>query len=96
MMKKGAKLVFVLMAGLLTSISAFAQSLQASVNKTQVAQNEVINLRVVADTELGSDAINFNVLKKTFFSGSLVMAVQATTLMVTNPFELNGASQLHQ
>ncbi|CAE6930713.1 hypothetical protein ACOMICROBIO_GDFFDHBD_02579 [Vibrio sp. B1REV9] len=69
MMKKGAKLVFVLMAGLLTSISAFAQSLQASVNKTQVAQNEVINLRVVADTELGSDAINFNVLKKDFFLG---------------------------
>ncbi|AXY02764.1 protein BatD [Vibrio alfacsensis] len=69
MMKKGAKLVFVLMAGLLTSISAFAQSLQASVNKTQVAQNEVINLRVVADTELGSDAINFNVLKNDFFLG---------------------------
>lgn len=42
MMKEGAKLVFVLMASLLTSFSVFAQTLQASVNKTQVAKNEVI------------------------------------------------------
>ncbi|RIZ53612.1 BatD family protein [Vibrio sp. PID23_8] len=69
MMKKGAKLVFVLMASLLTSFSVFAQSLQASVNKTQVAKNEVINLRIMADTELGSGAIDFNVLKKDFFLG---------------------------
>ncbi|WP_182025580.1 BatD family protein [Vibrio rotiferianus] len=69
MMKKGAKLVFVLMASLLTSFSVFAQTLQASVNKTQVAKNEVINLRIVADTELGSDAIDFDVLKQDFFLG---------------------------
>ncbi|MGR5422024.1 BatD family protein [Vibrio sp. PNB22_4_1] len=69
MMKKGTKLVFVLMASLLTSFSVFAQSLQASVNKTQVAKNEVINLRIMADTELGSGAIDFNVLKKDFFLG---------------------------
>ncbi|ARV74914.1 BatD family protein [Vibrio campbellii] len=69
MMKKGAKLVFVLMASLLTSFSVFAQSLQASVNKTQVAKNEVINLRIMADTELGSDAIDFDVLKQDFFLG---------------------------
>ncbi|MGR5231281.1 BatD family protein [Vibrio rotiferianus] len=69
MMKKGAKLVFVLMASLLTSFSVFAQTLQASVNKTQVAQNEVINLRIMADTELGSDAIDFDVLKQDFFLG---------------------------
>ncbi|TMX30965.1 BatD family protein, partial [Vibrio rotiferianus] len=69
MMKKGAKLVFVLMASLLTSFSVFAQNLQASVNKTQVAKNEVINLRIMADTELGSDAIDFNVLKQDFFLG---------------------------
>ena len=69
MMKKGAKLVFVLMASLLTSFSVFAQSLQASVNKTQVAKNEVINLRIMADTELGSDAINFDALKDDFFLG---------------------------
>lgn len=69
MMKKGAKLVFVLMASLLTSFSVFAQSLQASVNKTQVAKNEVINLRIMADTELGSDAINFDALKSDFFLG---------------------------
>ncbi|MGR5069195.1 BatD family protein [Vibrio alfacsensis] len=69
MMKKGAKLVFVLMASLLTSFSVFAQSLQASVNKTQVAKNEVINLRIMADTELDSGAIDFNVLKKDFFLG---------------------------
>ncbi|CAH1607461.1 BatD family protein [Vibrio sp. MMG022] len=69
MMKKGAKLVFVLMASLLTSFSVFAQSLQASVNKTQVAKNEVINLRIMADTELGSDAIDFDALKQDFFLG---------------------------
>ena len=69
MMKKGAKLVFVLMASLLTSFSVFAQTLQASVNKTQVAKNEVINLRIMADTELGSDAIDFDVLKQDFFLG---------------------------
>ncbi|WP_104037218.1 BatD family protein [Vibrio jasicida] len=69
MMKKGAKLVFVLMASLLTSFSVFAQSLQASVNKTQVAKNEVINLRIIADTELGSDAIDFDALKQDFFLG---------------------------
>ncbi|PMO43756.1 hypothetical protein BCT11_08505 [Vibrio sp. 10N.222.52.B12] len=69
MMKKGAKLVFVLVASLLTCFSVFAQSLQASVNKTQVAKNEVINLRIVADTELSSDAINFDTLKKDFFLG---------------------------
>lgn len=69
MMKKGAKLVFVLMASLLTSFSVFAQNLQASVNKTQVAKNEVINLRIMADTELGSDAIDFDVLKQDFFLG---------------------------
>ncbi|CAH1555955.1 BatD family protein [Vibrio rotiferianus] len=69
MMKKGAKLVFVLMASLLTSFSVFAQNLQASVNKTQVAKNEVINLRIMADTELASDAIDFDVLKQDFFLG---------------------------
>ncbi|MGR5108549.1 BatD family protein [Vibrio jasicida] len=69
MMKKGAKLVFVLVASLLTCFSVFAQSLQASVNKTQVAKNEVINLRIMADTELSSDAINFDTLKKDFFLG---------------------------
>ncbi|TMX64726.1 BatD family protein [Vibrio rotiferianus] len=69
MMKKGVKLVFVLMASLLTSFSVFAQSLQASVNKTQVAKNEVINLRIMANTELGSDAIDFDVLKQDFFLG---------------------------
>ena len=69
MMKKGAKLVFVLMASLLTSFSVFAQTLQASVNKTQVAKNEVINLRIMADTELGSDAIDFDALKQDFFLG---------------------------
>lgn len=69
MMKKGAKLVFVLMASLLTSFSVFAQTLQASVNKTQVTKNEVINLRIMADTELGSDAIDFDALKQDFFLG---------------------------
>ncbi|EDP60440.1 BatD family protein [Vibrio sp. AND4] len=67
MMKKGETLVFVLMASLLTSFSAFAQSLQASVNKTQVAKNEVITLRIMADTQLDSDAIDFDVLQQDFF-----------------------------
>ncbi|MGP8306112.1 BatD family protein [Vibrio sp. YIC-376] len=68
-MKKGVKLVFVLLASLLSSVSVMAQSLEASVNKTQAVKNEVINLRVMADTELSSDAIDFSVLEKDFFLG---------------------------
>ncbi len=96
MMKKGAKLVFVLMASLLTSFSVFAQSLQASVNKTQVAKNEVINLRIMADTELGSDAINFDALKDDSFWVNRVMVARVITSMVIKPFALNGVFQLLQ
>ncbi len=69
MMKKGVILVFVLLSSLFTSLSVMAQSLEASVNKTQAAKNEVINLRVMADTELDSDAIDFTALEKDFFLG---------------------------
>ncbi len=69
MMKKGVMLVFVLLTSLLSSVSVMAQSLEASVNKTQAVKNEVINLRVMADTELSSDAIDFSVLEKDFFLG---------------------------
>lgn len=69
MMKKGVKLVFILLTSLLSSVSVMAQSLEASVNKTQAVKNEVINLRVMADTELSSDAIDFSVLEKDFFLG---------------------------
>jgi hypothetical protein len=68
-MKKGVKLVFILLTSLLSSVSVMAQSLEASVNKTQAVKNEVINLRVMADTELSSDAIDFSVLEKDFFLG---------------------------
>ncbi|OXE29091.1 hypothetical protein CA163_30460, partial [Vibrio parahaemolyticus] len=60
-MKKGVHLVFILVASLLSSFSVMAQSLQASVNKTEVAKNEVINLRIMADSEVASDAIDFSV-----------------------------------
>lgn len=69
MMKKVVKLVFVLVTGLLASVSVTAKSLEASVNKTQAVKNEVINLRIMADTELDSDAIDFKVLEKDFFLG---------------------------
>lgn len=69
MMNKGIKLVFILLTSLLSSVSVMAQSLEASVNKTQAVKNEVINLRVMADTELSSDAIDFSVLEKDFFLG---------------------------
>lgn len=69
MMKKGVMLVFIFLTSLLSSISAMAQSLEASVNKTQAVKNEVINLRIMADTELSSDAIDFSVLDKDFFLG---------------------------
>ncbi len=68
-MKKGVKLVFVLMTSLFVCAPAMAQSLEASVNKTRAAKNEVINLRITADTELDADAIDFTVLKKDFFVG---------------------------
>ncbi len=69
MMKNVLKLVFVLITGLLASVSVMAKSLEASVNKTQAAKNEVINLRIMADTELDSGAIDFKVLEKDFFLG---------------------------
>ncbi|MGU3846276.1 BatD family protein, partial [Vibrio diabolicus] len=69
MMNKGVQLIFILVASLLSSFSVMAQTLQASVNKTQVTKNEVINLRIMADTELSSDAIDFNVLENDFFLG---------------------------
>ncbi|MEP7741958.1 BatD family protein [Vibrio parahaemolyticus] len=69
MMKKGVHLVFILVASMLSSFSVMAQSLQASVNKTEVAKNEVINLRIMADSEVASDAIDFSVLEKDFFLG---------------------------
>lgn len=69
MMKKGVMLVFIFLTSVLSSISAMAQSLEASVNKTQAVKNEVINLRIMADTELSSDAIDFSVLDKDFFLG---------------------------
>lgn len=69
MMNKGIKLVFILLTSLLSIVSVMAQSLEASVNKTQAVKNEVINLRVMADTELSSDAIDFSVLEKDFFLG---------------------------
>ncbi|AXT73638.1 BatD family protein [Vibrio sp. dhg] len=68
-MKKGVMLVFIFLTSVLSSISAMAQSLEASVNKTQAVKNEVINLRIMADTELSSDAIDFSVLDKDFFLG---------------------------
>jgi len=68
-MNKGVQLIFILVASLLSSFSVMAQMLQASVNKTQVAKNEVINLRIISDTELSSDSIDFNVLEKEFFLG---------------------------
>ncbi|WP_264908466.1 BatD family protein [Vibrio sp. STUT-A11] len=69
MMKKGVMLVFIFLTSLLLSMSATAQNLEASVNKTQAVKNEVINLRIMADTELSSDAIDFSVLDKDFFLG---------------------------
>ncbi|MDV6252140.1 BatD family protein [Vibrio sp. EA2] len=68
-MNKGVKLVFILLTSLLSSVSVMAQSLEASVNKTQAVKNEVISLRIMADTELSSDAIDFSVLEKDFFLG---------------------------
>ncbi|EMN7356651.1 BatD family protein [Vibrio parahaemolyticus] len=69
MMKKGVHLVFILVASLLSSFSVMAQSLQASVNKIELVKNEVINLRIMADSEIESDAIDFSVLEKDFFLG---------------------------
>ncbi|MCA2448167.1 protein BatD, partial [Vibrio alginolyticus] len=59
MMKKGVHLVFILVASLLSSFSVMAESLQASVNKTEVAKNEVINLRIMAESEGAAEAIDF-------------------------------------
>ncbi|MDF2152686.1 BatD family protein [Vibrio sp. CAU 1672] len=69
MLKKSVSLIVILLTSLLASVSVYAQSLQASVNKTQVAKNEVFNLRIIADSKLASDAIDFSVLERDFFIG---------------------------
>ncbi|CAM2975607.1 BatD family protein [Vibrio mytili] len=69
MIKKSTTLVMIFVASLLSSASLLAQTLEASVNKTQAVKNEVINLRVSADTELNSDALDFTPLEDDFFLG---------------------------
>ncbi len=49
--------------------SVWAASLTASVNKTKVVKDEVIQLRVISDEKLSRDEINFNVLSDDFYLG---------------------------
>ncbi len=52
---------------LLVSSVSHANTLQASVSKTKVAKNEVIQLRVVSTEKGDSEDIDFTVLEKDFF-----------------------------
>lgn len=60
-------LILILFIGLSYSPLSFALNLQASVSKNKVAQNEVFQLRIVADERLSSDDINFDVLDQDFY-----------------------------
>lgn len=46
---------------------AFANSMVASVNKTKVSKNEIIQLTIRADFSLDGDALDFSTLNKDFF-----------------------------
>lgn len=56
--------VFLLMAFL--SPKAFSMSLEASVNKTTLSENEIFSLTINADEIVSSSALNFDVLNKDF------------------------------
>ncbi|GAD80171.1 BatD family protein [Vibrio ezurae] len=54
-------------AGLLCSFSSWALNITASVNKTTVTKDEIIQLKVSADEKLDSDSIDLNTLSDDFY-----------------------------
>ncbi|MPW35992.1 BatD family protein [Vibrio sp. B1Z05] len=58
---------FALTTGLLCSFSSWALNVTASVSKTTVTKDEIIQLKVAADEKLDSDSINLNVLSDNFY-----------------------------
>lgn len=53
---------------LIMSMNAYAASLTASVDKKNLALNEVFTLKVTADFNVNGDSIDFSVLNKTFIT----------------------------
>ncbi|WP_261875076.1 BatD family protein [Vibrio rarus] len=58
---------FALATTLLCSFSTWALNLRASVTKTTVSKDEVIQLKITADEKLDSDSINLDVLSDDFY-----------------------------
>ncbi|WP_234496354.1 BatD family protein [Vibrio maritimus] len=54
---------------ILTSYNALALNVSASVTKTNVSKDEVIQLKVMADEKLDGSKVNFDVLSDDFFMG---------------------------
>ncbi|KYN23564.1 hypothetical protein AUQ44_16375 [Vibrio cidicii] len=63
---KKLSLFIILLIGFVSQ-HALANSLVASVNKTRLAQNELIELRIRADFSVDSSDIDFSVLDNDFF-----------------------------
>ncbi len=78
--------LIVALAALLFSPVSLALTVQASVSKNKVAQNEVFQLRIVADERVTSDAIDFEVLNQDFYLsqpsfGTSISSVNGTRTM---------------
>ncbi|OED84782.1 BatD family protein [Vibrio breoganii] len=58
-----------LVTGLACSFSSWALNMTASVSKTNVSKDEVIQLKIVADERLDGEKVNFDALSNDFYVG---------------------------
>ncbi|WP_237485858.1 BatD family protein [Vibrio hippocampi] len=59
----------IVLTALLSSFSSWAFNLTASVSRTQISKDEIIQLKIVADKKLDSDDIRFDALTNDFYLG---------------------------
>lgn len=86
---KKLSLFLILLVGVVSQ-HALANALVASVNKTRLAQNELIELRIRADFSVDSSDIDLSVLDSDFFKSGPSSARPRTTSTVSTHKKVNG------
>ncbi len=66
---KSITLVLLAIISSAVSFSSWALNVTASVNKTKVSKDEVIQLKIVADQKLDGNKVDFSSLSKDFYLG---------------------------
>ncbi|MFC5080092.1 hypothetical protein VTH8203_02147 [Vibrio thalassae] len=66
---KSFTLALLVIVSAVTSFPSWALNVTASVNKTQVTKDEVIQLKIVADQKLDGNEVDFSQLSKDFYLG---------------------------